>query len=498
MDFLDPKKERAHNIRIILGYILIGIALILTTIILLYQAYGFGVDRKGNVIQNGLVFVSSTPNPAEVYVNGQKRDNTNTRLLLSSGQYTFELKRDGYRNWKRAVTVEGGSVDRFDYPFLFPASLQASNVKKYDKQPALVTQSPDRKWLLVQGANTAQFDMYDLSDQQQVAQSVRSISLPPETYTAADANASQGWELVQWSTNNRHVVLRHNFTKDNIATYEYVLLDREVPSESVNLTKKWGMNPTYVELQDQKFDKYYMLDQATKIVSTATLDAPTPKAYQQNVLAFKTYGNDVILYATQDGAPEGKVAFKLREGKGDPQTVRTVPHANKYLVNLTKYEGDWYVAMGSDVEGKVYVYKNPAERLKEDEVIAPVRVLKAAGANYIAFSPNARFIMAENGVYFSVYDAENNKGFTYAAKNALDTPQTHATWMDGHRLIYTSGSKLHVFDFDGSNQQTLNATNAAFLPFFDRDYENVYSLSPATAEGSATLQKTPLRTAQDQ
>ena len=142
MDFLDPKKARAHNIRIIIGYILIGIALILTTIILLYQAYGFGVDRKGNVIQNGLVFVSSTPNPAEVYVNGQKRDNTNTRLLLSSGQYTFELKRDGYRNWKRAVTVEGGSVDRFDYPFLFPSSLQTSTVKNMTNNQRLLLRAP--------------------------------------------------------------------------------------------------------------------------------------------------------------------------------------------------------------------------------------------------------------------------------------------------------------------------------------------------------------------
>ena len=497
MDFLDPKKARAHNIRIIIGYILIGIALILTTIILLYQAYGFGVDRKGNVIQNGLVFVSSTPNPAEVYVNGQKRDNTNTRLLLSSGQYTFELKRDGYRNWKRAVTVEGGSVDRFDYPFLFPSSLQTSTVKKYDKQPALVTQSPDRKWLLTQGANTAQFDVYDLSDQEQVAQNVESISLPAETYSAVEAGAKQSWELVQWSTDNRHVVLRHNFVKDNAETYEYVLLDHEVPAESVNLTKKWGVNPTFVELQDQKFDKYYLFDRASQVVSTATLDAPTPKTYMQGVLAFKTYGNDVILYATQEGAADGKVVFKLREGKDDPLTVRSVPYANKYLVNLTKYEGDWYVAVGSDVEGKVFVYKNPAERLKEDDVIAPVRVLKVAGANYIAFSPNARFIMAENGTAFSVYDAENNKGFTYAAKNALDAPQVHASWMDGHRLAYTGAGKLRVFDFDGSNQQTLNAANAAFLPFFDRDYENLYSLNPPAADGAAILQKTPLRTPQD-
>ena len=106
MEFLDPKKQRMHTIRLLIGYVLIAIALILTTVILLYQAYGFGVDRHGQVIQNGLVFVASTPGSANVMVNGQLRDTTNTRFNLPAGHYTFEVTRDGYRNWKRAVTVE--------------------------------------------------------------------------------------------------------------------------------------------------------------------------------------------------------------------------------------------------------------------------------------------------------------------------------------------------------------------------------------------------------
>ena len=64
MEYLDPKKHKAHLIRLAVGYLLIGIALILTTVILLYRAYGFGL-KNGEVIQNGLIFVSSRPNPAD-------------------------------------------------------------------------------------------------------------------------------------------------------------------------------------------------------------------------------------------------------------------------------------------------------------------------------------------------------------------------------------------------------------------------------------------------
>jgi hypothetical protein len=61
MDYLDPSKERAQTIRLIIGYILIGVAILIATLILLYQAYGFGINKEGQVIQSGLVFMSSQP-----------------------------------------------------------------------------------------------------------------------------------------------------------------------------------------------------------------------------------------------------------------------------------------------------------------------------------------------------------------------------------------------------------------------------------------------------
>lgn len=496
MDFLDPKKERAHAIRIMIGYVLIGIALILTTIILLYQAYGFGVDKNGKVIQNGLVFVSSTPNPAQITINGARyKDDTNARLLLNSGQYTIELHRDGYRNWKRAVTVEGGSVERFDYPFLFPAKLQASNLKTYEKLPSLVTESLDRHWLISQStADTGEFEIYDLSKPKEVAKSVKTITLPDAAFTKTQAGSTQTWEMVQWANDNRHVVLKHTFQKEGQPAYEYVLLDREDVTKSINLTTTWGVNPTALELRDRNYDKYYLYDETAQTVTTASIKEPTPKAYLSGVLASKSYGDDVMLYVSAQDAPSGKVTVLLREGD-KTHTIRTLPAGSKYLVNLTKYSGDWYVAAGAANEGKVYVYENPVQMQADQKISVPVRVLKVAAVNYIEFSNNARFIMAENGKDIAVYDAENNKGYTYTLKSPLDTPQAHATWMDGHRIILTSNGKTTVVDFDGANPQSLISANSNYVPLFDRDYTYLYSIGGTP--GQYFLQKTPLRTAND-
>ncbi|MET0779823.1 MAG: PEGA domain-containing protein, partial [Candidatus Saccharimonadales bacterium] len=88
MDFLDPKKQKAHARRLTLGYALIGLVLLLGTTILLYLAYGFGIDKNGRVIQNGLVFISSQPSGADIYINGQSKGQTDTRVVLPAGSYT--------------------------------------------------------------------------------------------------------------------------------------------------------------------------------------------------------------------------------------------------------------------------------------------------------------------------------------------------------------------------------------------------------------------------
>src|SRR3989344_9216209 len=132
MDLLDPNKKRAHTIRLFVGYFLVVTAIALASLILLFQSFGYDVDRKtGKVIQNGLIFLSAHPESADVYLNGQRKDKTDLRLAVPAGQYSVELKRDGYRTWKHAVSLEGGGIERLVYPVLFPEKLKTSDVQLY-------------------------------------------------------------------------------------------------------------------------------------------------------------------------------------------------------------------------------------------------------------------------------------------------------------------------------------------------------------------------------
>jgi hypothetical protein len=489
MDFLDPAKQRKHSLLLIIGYCLVGLAICISLFIFLYYLNGYGLGKNGQVVQNGLMFVSSAPNPAQVYINGELYKNTtNTRAVLEEGQYSMELKRAGYRDWKRDITIDGGKVVHYDYPFLIPTKLNTTTQKVLDQPPTLMLQSPDKRWLMVGRTALTEFEVFDIKDPKKVQSEF--ISIPESLLTTSIKPGSL--QLVEWSNDNKHVLVKHVFDD----TYEYILIDRSAPAASLNLTKALGVNPTDIDLLDKKFDQYLLYDSSKQILSKASLSQPTPETYVDHVLAYKSYGTDMLLYAASAGPDsDGNVKIKLLDGQKF-YTIRTLPHGSNYLVDLTKYDGTFYVAAGSVDEGKVFVYKNPIGNISNPKIgeAVPERLLKVASPSYMAFSSNARFLIVQGGTSFAVHDAEDQKGASYTLSDPLDAPQTNATWLDGHHLVYVSNGNVIIFDYDGTNKQVLAPASAAFMPSFSSNSAYLFTLVTNQSNSAEwSLSKTPLR-----
>jgi hypothetical protein len=492
MDYLDLKKEFRQRIMLMLGYVLIAIAVVTTTLLLVYRAYGYNFGKNGALIQDGLVFFSSQPNPANIYVNGTLNSaTTNTRLFLPSGVYNFKLTRSGYRNWTRTVTVDGGAVEHFDYPFLVPTTLTTKSVHSYASAPGLMTESNDQNWVLIQkpGSST-DFDLYNISNPQKPV--ITTLSLPSSLL--GKASSSESWKIGAWSDDNKHVLLEHIYD----GNIEYILLDRSEPSQSVNLTDTYNFEADEVELVNDKYNSFYAFNAQTGVLSSANLNSTTATPLLQHVLAYKSYGNNTILYVTDEGAPAGEVEVKIYDS-GKIYNIRTLPASSTYLLNLTTYSGTPYVAVGSNAANKVYIYQDPVSQLNggQSQVLVPIWVLNVNQPNYLSFSDNAQFIMAENGTTYSVYDIENNLGYNYTdSKQTVDAPQTNATWMDGDRLDFVSNSKLIIQDYDNNNRQTLIPASPAYLPAFSSNYKYLYTLE-GSSSGQYELDSTPLQTSAD-
>lgn len=494
MDFLDPKKTRKLTIQLFVGYFLVAVMIALATAILVYYAYGFNVNREGNLVQKGLVFVSSQPSGAQLLVDDKQTSTTNAKLNLPAGKYDLTLKRNGYRDWNRNITVDGGDVSHYVYPLLLPNRLQSTELKAFEAAPALTSQSPDRRWLVaLTDVSNGTFEVFDLNRSQGQISDSTSFSIPNELMTESETPVR--WEVLEWSSNNRHMLLKRYFTSKGQENFEYILADRQRPEGSHNLSYEFNATPTQLTLRDKKADQYYMYDAESRLLSVASLDKPEPTAYMQDVLAFKSHGEDTVLYVTSEGAKAGKVSVRLLQGFKD-HPVRTVSEADTYLLDIARYEGDWYVVLGSQAEDRAFIYKNPTEQLEGTQKAVVSYALRLDKPTAVSFSANAQFVLAQNGKAFHVYDLENFRSYRYAAHYPIDKPQTNVQWMDGNRISYSSNGSQILFEYDNINRRELVAASPTFLSAYDREYKYLYTFTP-TESGALTLSSTPLRTEGD-
>lgn len=474
MDFLDPRKKRAHIIRLYIGYALVTIALLLASVLLLFAAFGYGINRStGEVTQNGLLFVDAHPQAARMYINGQDRGQTDGRFVLEAGTYNLELKRDGYRNWKRDFTLHGANIVRLVYPFLFPEKLTSTDIQAFTAQPDLVTESPDRRWIVMHNQTAInQFQVLDTSDKQLP---ITPVTIPSAVLTGK-SNAKL--EMVEWSTDNRHVLLKNVYD----GGFDYIVFDRQDGAQTYNVTQQFGKAYPNVLLRDKKYDQLYLHDTATGVLLSGDVKAKTTEKVLDQVYAFWPYKDETLLYTTSVDATSEKVQLKLKDGKTTYQ-LRELVRSDAYLLNMAEFDGDTYVIGSATVDGKVYIYKNPISTLKDqNKVLAPMVLLRLEGAQHMSFSGNARFISVQAGSRFALYDFETEQQYKYDTKIAI--PEKYkAKWMDGHRLmLVSSDNKMTVFDYDGLNAQTLVTTNNSFIPMFDRDYNRLYTVGPTVAD----------------
>lgn len=492
MDFLDPKKKRNRKIRLTIGHTLVGVLVFIATYILVFQAYGYEVDKHGQVIQNGLVYIDSAPDNATIKINGQDhKSNTNTRQALPEGHYTIELSKSGYRNWSRSFDLEGGEVLRYTYPTLFPDKLEPDELQAFDTI-GFSTQSPNRRWVLLAQQNSLNnMTLYDLEERSNEQPTSSTISLPAGLFTAAAGQ--HALKLAEWSTDNRHVLIQHNWSGGQ----EFVMLDIEQPTESYNVNKTFNRVPTKVSLFDKSFEKLYLYDEANKALSIADLKAGSVQNYATGVVSYKSHGDDTVLMAVVDAKDATKANVVIRQ-KDKTYQLRQVPTEANIPLDIARFDGSWYAAIGVQADQKTFIYKNPMELNNQDNNSTRAIVLRNNGPiDQVAFSQNARFIMSSSGHNFSVYDAEAEKRFIYNLTQPVDAAAPKPYWMDGHRIIVNAGGKTIVFDYDGINQQTLVDVNPAFLVMFDRDYTELYSVGNSTTAGKSGLFLTELRQPED-
>ena len=473
-----------------IGYGLVAIAIGLTSVILVYGAYGYGINTKtGELIQNGLLFVDSKPSGAGIYLNGQQNQSTTgVRLTLPAGSYELTVKKSGYRDWSRKFSLNEHSIARFSYPFLFPITLTSQNIKIYAQPPQLVTETPDRHWLLVQvpatDAKNVVFDMYDTTKPDQ-------LPLPLALPAGLLGGSGQGDSLkaLEWAADNNHLLLEHNYSGGQ----EFIIFNRADPSTSINVSRIFGVAATQMSLRNKKIDQLYIYNQANGSLSLGDVSQNSVQPLLTDVLAYKAYGDDLLSYVTAQQVTTGQVMARIWEN-GKTYPLYTFSAGSQYLLDADQFQGSWYYVAGSDSADRINIYKDPLSGIKDPATAKaiPLIALPDYSASKLSFSNNGRLVAAQAGQKLAVYDIETQTRYRYT----LDKPLSgDLHWMDGHHLIGLSNGSVLAMDYDATNQQLLIPAISSEAIFFDKDYNQMFSL--VVGNGTVTLQRTDLRAGVD-
>lgn len=473
MDFLDPRLRRSYNRRLVIGYILITIVIGLASIILVYGAYGYGINTKtGQITQNGLLFVDSQPAGAQVILNNQYSVSTTARLVLAAGDYNLVVRKTGYIDWQRKVTLDEHSVARFNYPLLFPVKPVTSVVKSYSSLPGMISQSPDGRWLVTESPDGS-FDVYDTNALDKPPQS---SSLP--TALLGDQGASQQYSAVEWTDDNNHLLLKHSYAGGS----EFIIFDRSKPEQSINITKLFNISADQVYLRNKKFGQIYIYDQTAATVRAGDISKPgTTQLLLDHVLAFSPYGANLASYVTNTNAPTGEVAVRLFDnGKTFPLAFLNT--ANNYFLKAGQFNGHWYYVVGADSQPHINIYKDPLNSLeaRPSAKAQPQTAINLNGAEIVSFSVANRFIAAEKGNNFVVYDLGVQKNYSYSLSTSLAGP---LRWLDEAHLIGQANGQLMVIDYDSLNSVTPAASAEAGGGYISRDLHHLLSIAADQSGG---------------
>ncbi len=481
MDYLDPNKKRRKKNQLLVMYALLGVAIAIATLVVVYNVRGYSISRQtGEVIQNGLIYLDSKPESAEIYLNGEKqKGRTDARLVAEEGVYAIELKRDGYRYWKRNLTLEGGSLRRLTYARLVPEKIDSDTLLTLPAAPSLTSQSNDKRWVIFfSNENPLLMQVLDLERTQ--AQ-LFPLQLPVDFLKTKESGT---WKVVDWADDNKTMLATYT-TESGV---EAVLINREDATKSVNITSLYpGISISEVQLRARKNDLVYLFDKKSGTVLRADVTQKTSEVVLSNVLAYMSYGEETFLYVTKGDAKDGMVEVFLKVADKSYR-LRDIQEDTVYLLAISKLGNAYVLGTGTPKDNRVIVYNDPIHALDANDfstIPVPTTVLNVTSPNEVHISADSSVIMARNNTTVASHEFEADRSYTFnLAVPVRDLTESH--WVDGQHLIYTADSgALQIVDFDGSNDYELVAGAGALQGYFSRTMDLLYTTG-AVPEGLTT------------
>jgi hypothetical protein len=151
------KKQLAIPL-IILIFLLAGT----TLAVFLGKGYRLGFDGNGPMVSGtGLLVATSSPDGAQVFVNGHLTTATDNTINLAPGEYDVKIFKDGYFPWEKKITIKNETVSKAD-ALLFPTAPKLESITNAGVLAPILDPSRTRLAYLVASQSALKNGLYVL------------------------------------------------------------------------------------------------------------------------------------------------------------------------------------------------------------------------------------------------------------------------------------------------------------------------------------------------
>lgn len=449
--YRQPSK-RTLLIRRVISYVLMTVAVFTLVLVLVFVMLGYRYNgNDGKIEQGGLVQFDSQPNGSTITIDGRVFGaGTPSKSTLTSGKHTITIGQSGYQTWSKTVDVMPGAVLWLNYARLIPTHLSPESVATLNNVSAMAT-SPDNKMVAVmEDATTPTIKLFDISGDTVKSSS---ITVPADAYTAPEAGKTQSFTIEGWDPSSRYILSRHDFGGSRP---EWLIIDTQDASATKNITKLLDINASKMVFSGNDSNTLYAqigTDVRKINLSAATLSRPLAS----NVAEFSIYDQSTIVFSTvYDQTTKTRSVGYYKDGDDTSHVIRSYQDDGTPPLHLAlgNYFGSTYeaIAYGNTVtvlRGDLPTTSQEAAKLKQ---IATMPI--EGGAQYLSVRTNGRFVVAQNGGTYNVYDLELKKTTSTTLKGT--SPVTRELgWIDDYMLWSDRDGMLRLYEFDGANQHDI-------------------------------------------
>ena len=437
------KLKKKQSLKVIISEAIMVLAVVALVSVLALIVSGYWLNSDFEVERQGMLQVSSIPTGADLSVDGESSwlQRTNTSKVVSSGEHTIVISKEGYDTWTKQVNVSEGLLYRIHYPRLFLQERESEKILN-TASALLATISPDRDKLLLIG-DTTEWSLVNINDDNLEPKKLNISDYFSEVSLAEGAtNGLFTGQIISadWDRSGNHVL----FKVQNEDGFEWVLIDVDNIKNSLNLTKEFGANFSKVEILDNSSnnllavqnDNLHKIDVPGKSISSVLVN---------QVANFDHYENEVIFSAKTKDDQYLLGLFKI--GSNDVTELERT--AEPVKVTLSKFYDEMYITTLQD--NNVTLYKKADFTLLNNFELG--------------FAPKVMEV-GHNGEFITMYDGSKIATLDMETRtmHEWNVDGDNFGWLDNDMIYSVADGELIAYDFDGANRRVLAKNASGHFP----------------------------------